>query len=217
MIAKLKGILDTIGFDYLILDVQGVGYHVTVSTRTLTQLPSPGEALILWTEMLVRQEMPSLIGFLSLEEKEAFGKLIVVQGVGAKVALAILSVLTPTELALAIHRQDKDQIVRADGVGPKLATRLLTELKDKILISDAALTQSLPGMGRGKSGSAPFSSSSTSIQDVFSALDHLGYRRSEAASAVAKAVDQHGAEADVSVLIRTALGLLSLKLTGTEG
>lgn len=217
MIAKLKGTLDTIGTDHVIVDVKGVGYYVSVSGRTLTQLPSPGEAITLWTSMLIRQEMPSLVGFLSLEEKETFEKLLIVQGVGTKVALAILTVLTPMELAMAIHRQDKDHIVRADGVGPKLATRLLSELKDKIIVSDVAIMQTVKGTTTETALSSVFSSSSTSIQDVFSALDHLGYRRSEAASAVAKAVDQHGADADVSVLIRTALGLLSLKLTGTGG
>lgn len=210
MIAKLRGILDTVGLDWIIIDVQGVGYQVTVSNRTIACLPEVGSPLSLHIVTLVRQELTYLVGFLNWEERETFEKLIVVQGVGAKVALAILSALPPEELALAIHHQDKAQILRADGVGPKLAARLLTELKDKITITNQALlTQS------SKRGELVADKTiSSGISDVFSALENLGYKRSETASAVAKAIEQHGPDADVSQLIRTSLGLLSLKLTG---
>lgn len=207
MIAKLKGNLDTISYDGVILDVQGVGYHVNASSRTLAQLPDIGSPLTLFIEMLIRNEMPSLFGFLDSYEQAWFQKLITVQGVGAKVALAILSALTPDELSLAIHNQDKVQILRADGVGPKLAARLLTELKDKIVMSEIKMTTS--------SSSFPQDCSHvTSISDVLSALENLGYRRSETAPAVAKAIEQQGANADIAILIRTALGILSSKLTG---
>lgn len=211
MIAKLRGILDTVGLDWIILDVQGVGYQVTVSNRTISRLPEVGSPLTLHIVTLVRQEATCLFGFFDRDELETFEKLIVVQGVGAKVAMAILSALTPDELALALHHQDKAQILRADGVGPKLAARLLTELKDKIIVTNSVLLTQ-PSQ-RGSTSTSPLSSG---VSDVFSALENLGYKRGEAASAVAKAIDQHGAEADVSQLIRTSLGLLSLKLTGTN-
>lgn len=205
MIAKLKGIVDSIGLDWVILDVQGVGYHVNASSRTLSRLPQVGEDASLLIDMLTRNELPALFGFMDSHEQACFQKLITVQGVGPKVALGILSALSPDELALAIYNQDKTQVSRADGVGPKLAARLITELKDKLMtpkIGAAEIVTSMP------------LASSSAISDVLSALENLGYKRSEVSSSVAKAVERHGTNAETSVLLKASLALLSAKLTG---
>ena len=208
MFAKLTGLVDTVGDDWIILDVQGVGYQVLVSAKTLSRLPEVGQRTSLLTELLIRNELPALIGFADAHEQACFQKLVTVQGVGAKVALAILSALTPDELALAIYNQDKAQISRADGVGPKLAARLLTELKDKVILPEAVSLGVTTAMVAGKG---------SSVNDVFSALENLGYRRSEAAAAVSKAIEQHGSDADAGTLIRVSLSLLSQKITGAIG
>ena len=132
MIAKLRGIIDTIADDFCIIDVNGVGYLVAASSKTLSKLSIGSEATLL-TEMVVREDSLSLFGFADAWEKEWFNTLTKVQGVGAKVCLSILSVLTPTQLAQAIGAQDKTSFCRASGVGPKLAARIVTELKDKIV------------------------------------------------------------------------------------
>ena len=132
MIAKLRGLIDTIGDDYCIIDVNGVGYLVSASSKTLGKLAQGQEATLL-TEMVVREDSLSLFGFADAWEKEWFTTLTKVQGVGAKVCLSILSVLTPAQLSQAISAQDKTSFCRASGVGPKLAARIVTELKDKIV------------------------------------------------------------------------------------
>ena len=131
MIGKLKGLIDSYGEDYVILDVGGVGYQVHCSSRTLQALPSPGEAAVLSIETYVREDQIKLFGFRSDIEREWFRLLQTVQGVGAKVALAVLSTLPPAELANAIALRDKAAVSRTPGVGPKVAERIVTELKDK--------------------------------------------------------------------------------------
>lgn len=200
MIAKLKGLVDSTGLDWVIVDIQGLCYQVYISSKTMSQLPSLGEAVTLYTEMLVRQEQPILYGFISPFEQEWFNKLITVQGVGARVALALLSALTPDDLVLAIQSADKTRICQADGVGPKLASRLVTELKDKVKGIEITTTGSLESMG--------------STGDVLSALENLGYKRSEAAPAVARAIEEEGASAPTALLIRRALGFLASKING---
>ena len=138
MIAKLHGIIDTIGEDSCIIDVNGVGYLVSASAKTLAKLNVGAEASLL-TVMTVREDDISLFGFADAWEKEWFNTLTKVQGVGAKVCLSILSVLTPTQLAQAINAQDKASFCRASGVGPKLAARIVTELKDKIVTVPVAV------------------------------------------------------------------------------
>ena len=131
MIGKLKGLIDSYGEDFVILDVGGVGYQVHCSTRTLQMLPSPGEAAVLSIETYVREDQIKLFGFRSDVEREWFRLLQTVQGVGAKVALAVLGTLPPAELANAIALRDKAAVTRTPGVGPKVAERIVTELKDK--------------------------------------------------------------------------------------
>src|SRR3979411_213790 len=131
MIGKLKGLIDRYGEDYVILDVGGVGYQVHCASRTLQALPAPGEAAVLSIETYVREDQIKLFGFRSDVEREWFRLLQTVQGVGAKVALAVLSTLPPSELANAIALRDKAAVVRTPGVGPKVAERIVTELKDK--------------------------------------------------------------------------------------
>ena len=201
MIAKLKGLVDSTGLDWVIVDVHGLCYQVFISSKTMAQLPALGEAVTLYTEMLVRQEQPILYGFASPFEQEWFNKLITVQGVGARVALALLSALTPDDLIIAIQSSDKTRICEADGVGPKLASRLVTELKDKVKgVTITPSSQTETPMG--------------SASDVISALENLGYKKSEAAPAVARAIEEEGATAPTAVLIRTALSFLASKITG---
>lgn len=200
MIAKLKGLLDTIGDDYLIIDVQGVGYLVSASSRLLSQLPDVGQPLTLLIESVYRQEQTFLYGFSCQSDQEWFRLLLTVQGVGAKVALAILSALTGDELTQSIAGQDKTMITRADGVGPKLAGRIVSELKDKVG------TLSIPGMTKALSATIQAGSP---LQDAISALENLGYRRNEASVAVAQASSHLGQGADMSALIRIALSHLS--------
>ena len=143
MIGKLKGLIDSYGEDYVILDVGGVGYQVHCSSRTLQALPSPGEAAVLSIETYVREDQIKLFGFRSDTEREWFRLLQTVQGVGAKVALAVLSTLPPSDLANAIALRDKAAVTRTPGVGPKVAERIVTELKDKA----PALCQCRSGAG----------------------------------------------------------------------
>jgi holliday junction DNA helicase RuvA len=198
MIGKLKGIIDTIGEDFAILDVQGVGYIVFCSGRTLQKLPRPGEPAAMAIETQMREDSIRLYGFMSNEERELFRLLQSVQGVGAKVALAIQTVLDVSEVASAIARQDKAAIARAPGVGPKLAARIIVELKDKPI---------LPGFTIGAAAQATASegSQSATVQDALSALINLGYQRPQAAAAVAASVAALGESAAVSDLIRFGL------------
>ncbi len=203
MIGKLKGTVDEIGEDHALIDVHGVCYIAFCSGRTLSKL-NAGEAATLHIETYVREDQLKLFGFISTLEREWFRLLQSVQGVGAKVALAILSTLTPSDLANAIALQDKTAISRAPGVGPKVAVRILTELKNKAPAfagsADAAmgLKQEL---GEG-AASAP-------VADAVSALTNLGYSREQAANAVAAALRNAGEDADSAKLIRLGLKELS--------
>lgn len=200
MIGKLRGVIDSYGEDFLILDVNGVGYVVQCSARTLQNLPRPGEAAALAIETQVREDAIRLFGFTSDAERDWFRLLQTVQGVGAKVALAILSTLSAGELATAIGTQDKALIGRAPGVGPKLAQRLVSELKDKAPVFghvDPAVMR-LSGEDEVKGAPKP-------VQDAISALVNLGYGRPQAAAAIAASVKALGDGAQTSALIRQGL------------
>lgn len=203
MIGKLKGTIDEIGEDFILLDVHGVCYVVYCSARTLGTIGSSGEALTLYVETYVREDQLKLFGFVTMLEKEWFTILQSVQGVGAKVALAILSTLSASELANAIALQDKAMVARAPGIGPKVAQRVVSELKNKVPTAglsepDLALKQDL---GDGVAASA--------VTDAVSALANLGYSREQAAGAVSAAVRQAGEEAESATLIRLGLRELS--------
>jgi Holliday junction DNA helicase RuvA len=193
MIAKLRGLLDGFGADHAIVDVGGVGYLVYASSRTLSALGAIGEEIVLHTEMLVAQDSIRLIGFASAAERDWFRLLTSVQGVGGRVALAILSALSGDEVHRAVASGDHAMISRAQGVGPKLARRIVNELKDKT--GSIALG---PGGG-------PVTPAGSQSQDAVSALVNLGFRPSEAAAAVAKAEAEVGADASLDLLVRTAL------------
>ena len=200
MIGKLKGVVDSYGEDFVILDVQGVGYVVHCSARTLQRLPAVGEAAALSIETFVREDMIRLYGFRSDAEREWFRLLQTVQGVGAKVALAVLSVMEPEALATAIATGDKGAIARAPGVGPRLAARLVAELKDKAPIF-TPLDPSLAALsGAVAEGSAP-----QPVADAISALMNLGYQQGQAAAAVAAALKGAGEGAGAEKLIRLGL------------
>ncbi|MFN3434860.1 MAG: Holliday junction branch migration protein RuvA [Sphingomonas sp.] len=193
MIAHLKGRLDATGVDYAVIDVGGVGYLVGASARTLAAIGPVGEAAMLHTEMLVAEDSIRLVGFARAEERDWFRLLTGVQGVGARVALAILSALDTAEIARAVSAQDKAMIARANGVGPKLAERIVRELKDKVgsvALGPAAAAQVMP-VGAGA--------------DAVSALLNLGFRPAEAASAVGAAEDDLGPTATLDALVRLAL------------
>ena len=199
MIAKLSGILDHIGPEGAVIDVHGVGYLVFASTRTLGQLPPSGGPARLLIETHVREDHIHLYGFADAVERDWFRLLTTVQGVGAKVALAILSVVAPNELTLAIMAQDRATLARADGVGPKLAARIANELKDKVGGLALAATNS--------AAPAPQAAASEpgATGDAVSALVNLGYRRAEAFGAVAAASRRLGGDAKVDALIRAGL------------
>lgn len=204
MIGKLSGILDSVSGSHLILDVNGVGYVVTCSARTLRQIGPTKTAITLLIETQVREDAINLYGFANIEEQDWFRLLITVQGVGARVALSILSTLSPEELAQVIAAQDKTAITQADGVGPKLGLRLITELKDKA----PTLNTSSAAGNRAKDTTAHTPSSIAS--DAVSALVNLGYRRAEAFAAVATASRQN-TDAKLDELIRVSLSELSRK------
>lgn len=208
MIAKLRGLIDTIGDDYCIIDVNGVGYLVSASSKTLGKLVQGQEATLL-TEMVVREDSLSLFGFADAWEKEWFTTLTKVQGVGAKVCLSILSVLTPAQLSQAISAQDKTSFCRASGVGPKLAARIVTELKDKIVtipvgISGVNADEAIEGAPAAAQVVLPKDADYSKSEDVISALVNLGYQRLEAYRAVSKAMAENP-DANVPTLIRLAL------------
>ena len=201
VIAKLTGRLDSTGPDWAIIDVNGVGYLISCSRRTLSALGAIGSPARVWTEVRARDELPHLFGFADLGERDWFRLLTTVQGVGAKVALAILSILTPDKLLLAIAAQDRAALGQADGVGPKLATRLLSELKDKAPMLGAGLGVELPdSLAASNGGEAGLTG------DAVSALVNLGYGRSDALSVVAR-LRRDGDE--LSDLIRRSLKELS--------
>lgn len=200
MIGKLKGLIDSYGEDFVILDVNGVGYVVNCSARTLQKLPRPGEASALAIETQVREDSIRLFGFESESERDWFRLLQSVQGVGAKVALAILSILAPGELATAIAAQDKAMVARAPGVGPKLAARIVAELKDK-----APAFGAVDPLVAKLSGAADADAAPSAVRDAISALVNLGYGRPQAAAAVAAGVRKLGEGADTGALIRQGL------------
>jgi len=200
MIGKLKGVVDSYGEDHVILDVHGVGYVVQCSTRTLQKLPRPGEAATLAIETQVREDAIRLFGFSSDAERDWFRLLQSVQGVGSKVALAILGVLAPAELSSAIGLQDKAAVARAPGVGPKLAARIVAELKDKAPVFGSVDPAVARLAGEDEAKSAP-----AAVRDAISALVNLGYARPQAAAAVAASVAALGEGAEAPALIRRGL------------
>ncbi|WP_223475994.1 Holliday junction branch migration protein RuvA [Oricola indica] len=203
MIGKLKGTVDEVGEDHAIIDVHGVGYIAFCPMRTLSGLRE-GEAAVLHIETYVREDMIRLYGFATHLEREWFRLLQSVQGVGAKVALAVLSTLSPSDLANAIALQDKAMVARAPGIGPKVAQRIVSELKNKApaFAGDATGTIGLKQeLGEGVA-SGP-------VSDAVSALSNLGYSRDQAANAVAVAMREAGDGADSAKLIRLGLKELS--------
>lgn len=203
MIGKLKGTVDEIGDDHVIVDVHGVGYVAFCSSRTLAKL-NMGEAAVLYIETYVREDVFRLFGFITPLERDWFRLLQSVQGVGAKVALAVLSTLTPSDLANAIALQDKVMVARAPGIGPKVAQRIVAELKNKVPAYAGDISGAMglkQELGEGVSSSA--------VTDAVSALSNLGYSREQAANAVSAAIREAGEEADSSKLIRLGLKELS--------
>lgn len=216
MIAKLKGIIDNIGEDCCIIDVNGVGYLVNMSSRSLSNLKQ-GEFAALLIETVIKEDSMTLFGFQNPWEKEWFNTLTKIQGVGGKVCLNILSALSPAQLSQAVAAQDKSSFLRAAGVGPKLASRLVTELKDKIVTIPA---EYIAEVGLSEKEEAPFETETTNkkntakvtetdsiylkTEDVTSALTNLGYQRIEAYR-VASDICLNNPAADLGTLIRLAL------------
>ena len=196
MIAKLKGRLDSTGIDHAIIDVGGVGYLVGASSRTLAALGPVGEAVTIHTEMLVAEDSIRLVGFARAEERDWYRLLTHVQGVGSRVALAILSALEPLELHRAIMMGDKAMIARANGVGPKLAQRIVNELKDKV--------GALAGLGGGAKLAASATGNSH-VADAIQAMMSLGFKQMEASVQVAAASEELGPDATLDALVRLAL------------
>ena len=194
MIAKLRGSLDSTGEDWAVIDVDGVGYLVFCSARTLARLPEPGGAVALEIETHIREDHIHFYGFLEPGERAWFRLLTTVQGVGARLAMALQGALGPDELAQAVASGDRARLTRAPGVGPKLAQRILSELRDKVdAIAVAPIPVRLAAANGGHAG------------DAVSALVNLGYRRPEAVGAVAAAVRSLGPEAAVEALIKAGL------------
>jgi Holliday junction DNA helicase RuvA len=196
LIAKLKGVVDTVDADSAIIDVGGVGYLVSASARTLRELAAGDEVTVL-VETIVREDAIALYGFLETAERNWFRILTTVQGVGARVALSILSTLSPDEIARAIAAQDRATLSRPAGVGPKLAARLATELKDKAAAFGVAPL--------GKGVEAPAMPAGSINEDAVSALVNLGYKRVEAFGAVARVTQRLGADARLDAVIRAGL------------
>lgn len=216
MIAKLKGIIDNIGEDCCIIDVNGVGYLVNMSSRSLSNLKQ-GEFATLLIETVIKEDSMTLFGFQNPWEKEWFNTLTKIQGVGGKVCLSILSALSPAQLSQAVAAQDKSSFLRAAGVGPKLASRLVTELKDKIVTIP---TEYIAEVGLSEKEETPLETETSNkkttakvtetdsiylkTEDVTSALTNLGYQRIEAYR-VASDICLNNPEADLGTLIRLAL------------
>jgi len=195
MIARLKGVLAETTADHAVLDVQGVGYLVWCSGRTLSAIGEVGGEILLFTEMQVREDAITLYGFGSASERDAFRLLTSVQGVGGRVALAILSVLDAGELSRAVAGGDKAMVARANGVGPKLAMRIVNELKDKM--GGVALAPALAGAAATPKGGVS--------ADALSALGNLGFRPAEASAAVGAALEELGDGAPLDTVVRLAL------------
>jgi Holliday junction DNA helicase RuvA len=200
MIGKLKGVIESYGEDHVILDVNGVGYLVHCSARTLQELPPAGQVATLSIETYVREDQIRLFGFMTDVEREWFRLLQTVQGVGAKVALAVLGTLKPVDLASAIAMRDKAMVARTPGVGPKVAERIVTELKDKA----PAYAEVDPALVR-LSGALEDKRAPQPISDAVSALVNLGYGQPQATAAVAAAARSAGEGAEVKTLIRLGL------------
>jgi holliday junction DNA helicase RuvA len=200
MIGKLKGVIDSYGEDFIVLDVNGVGYLVHCSARTLQELPGVAQPATLSIETHVREDQIKLFGFVTDVEREWFRLLQTVQGVGAKVALSVLSTLKPAELASAIAVRDKAMVARTPGVGPKVAERIVTELKDKA----PAYASVDPAVIR-LSGAVEDRRAPQPIVDAVSALINLGYGQPQAAAAIAAAARSAGEGADTARLIRLGL------------
>ena len=227
MIGKLSGVVDWKGLDQVLLDVRGVGYIIHVNDRTLAQLPPPGEAVALYTDLLVREDLLQLFGFLTLFEREWHKVLMTVQGVGAKASMAILGALGAEGVARAITLGDARAVQAAPGVGPKLAQRVILELKSKapsLMAQGAALAKApapeddiviepdapAPKPARKKPAAEPSPAMQRAAyaSDALSALGNLGYGTSDAAEAVAAAAGENP-EADTAALIRLALKRLA--------
>jgi Holliday junction DNA helicase RuvA len=200
MIGKLKGIIESYGQDSVIVDVNGVGYEVHCSARTLQELRGVGQPAALSIETHVREDQIRLFGFVTEIEREWFRLLQTVQGVGAKVALAVLGTLKPSELASAIAMRDKAMVARTPGVGPKVAERIVTELKDKA----PAYTNVDPALVR-LSGALDDKRAPAPVTDAVSALVNLGYAQAQAAAAIAAAMRSAGEAAEATTLIRLGL------------
>ncbi|MDF2373457.1 MAG: Holliday junction branch migration protein RuvA [Rhizobiaceae bacterium] len=204
MIGKLKGTIEEIGDDHVLIDVHGVCYIAFCSSRTLAGLGSIGEAVVLQIETFVREDQLKLYGFASALEREWFRLLQSVQGVGAKVALAVLSTFSASDLANAIALQDKAMVARAPGIGPKVAQRIVTELKNKVPAYAGDLGEAMDlkrDLGDGVAAGP--------VSDAVSALSNLGYSREQAANAVAAALRSAGETANSATLIRLGLKELS--------
>lgn len=202
MIGKLSGTIDSFGEKHLILDVQGVGYVVQASSRTLSQIGKKGDIASLLIETQVREDSITLFGFASQAEQDWFRLLTTVQGVGAKAGLAILTVCPPEKLGIIIASQDKAGLTQADGVGPKLATRILTELKDKAANSSFEIRDS-----KLEANTSNIEHRTSNDEDAVSALINLGYARADAYSAVMHA--KAAGNDNLQDLIRVALKELS--------
>ncbi len=199
MIGKLSGRLDSVGEDWAIIDCGGVGYVAFCSSRTLAALPSVGEAVSLAIETYVREDMIRLYGFADAAERDWFRLLMTVQGVGARVAMAILSTLSAGDLASAVAMQDKAAVSRAPGVGPKVAQRIVSELRDKAPAMSGAVA------GLAPVGAALETGAATPVADAVSALVNLGYPQTQAGTAVATALKEAGDGATAETLIRLGL------------
>ena len=218
MIGKVAGRIDYIAEDHVLIDVKGIGYLVYCSERTLRSLPRAGEAVALYTDLLVREDNLQLFGFTSLVEKEWYRLLLTVQGVGAKASLAMLSALGPDGVSRAIALGDWGAVKAAKGIGPKTAQRVVMELKDKAPAIMALGAGPAPDIGQDDDVlediapmSAPVAQVGGAAQsEALSALSNLGYAPSEAASAIAQAQENGGGE-DTAALIRQALRLLAPK------
>lgn len=220
MIGRLRGRLAGRGLDHVLIDVGGVGYVVTISERTRMALPAMGEAISLHTDLLVREDLLQLFGFLSEAEREWHRLLMSVQGIGAKASMAILGVLDADGVSRAITLGDWNAIARAKGVGPKTAQRVVNELKDKApammaMAGEEAVLEDMPPVP--EPGAAPVAAPrptgvarGASQAEALSALANLGYAPGEAASAVAEAIEAEP-EAETAALIRAALKRLAPK------
>lgn len=194
MIAKLTGTIDESGTDTLVIDVGGVGYLVHASSRTIGAIGAVGQLATIFTQMQVSENDQRLVGFASAEERDWYRALTQVQGVGSKVALAILSALETDDLTLAVAHGDAAMVARANGVGPKLATRIVNELKDKV-----------GGVALGALGGGKAPPAGSLQADAVAALTGLGFKPAEASAAVAHAAGELGAEPGLDALVRLAL------------